>query len=374
MAYYLELLPKDLINLLCCYLNVREIETLCFSPKINYLCKTDEVWKFKIELEFPYIPAQYRQSQLLTPRNKYIELKSIRSVDYGSDYFTRLEEYIRRASRVPDRKMAKELLEPYYGEMIKFQMEGAASRNDQQMIANLLNRVKLQSPFLDSVQIGYGEARKLDELLIAMNLFTSNPATSPARLFSNVLKGTVGSGDIEALHKYESDDSHARWTIVGELPRATMLQKWPMVNYLISNYLLDDRIDFETRKQAYTNYLYTLATLWENDRFIAGLNSYNYIFNAQYLSILDAIWESGNIPLLQYLIDRKIVTFTDFKVYSKYHMYVRTLAHNHLDMIAYLQQYVPLNTELISMISSQFSSNDRVKLLPNILEYLKNYS
>ena len=76
MNTYFDILPSELFYSLCCYLYIRYIEDLCkITNKFKNACEDDRLWKFKINHEFPYIPAEYRTSNLLSAKHKYIQLK-----------------------------------------------------------------------------------------------------------------------------------------------------------------------------------------------------------------------------------------------------------------------------------------------------------
>lgn len=378
MAYYLDLLPRDLLNLLSCFLNIKQIDILCLSPKINYLCKTDDIWRFKIDHEFPYIPIQYLRSSLLSPKLKYIELKSIRDVDYDSDYFITENIYVRRASRLADRNMSEDLLGMYTKKSLTIQFEGAAYRNDQGMFKRLLRDVgpslvpSVERIYAANIQVGYTEAHDFDTFIVVVHqLFVSDVTLSSGNLFLNSLKGVIASGDVTSLHKYESNDRQTKEQIVAELSKAASSQKWNMVDYIIDTYLNDNTINGHIRQSAYLRYLGVLVELWENDRFISITKIYNNIFYYSIYDILEDICKSGNIPLLEYIIKNKFITLNDLNEHYIIHMYALLFTYNHLDMAEYMQKYIPLNAELVNRLLSIVSLTP-TKMLNEIATYLKS--
>ena len=377
MTSYLELLPKDLINLLCCYLNIRQIEILCRLPRISHLCENNDIWNFKISHEFSFMPTEHLHSKLLSPKSKYTELKSIRSVDYGSDYFTTLETYVMRGSRLQDRKMTGELIDQYLSDYVGLQLEGIASQDDRVMLQNVVDRLRgYQNRYISSVQIGYGEARKLDELVAAVHLiFKSNPTVDSDQLFLNILKGTIGSGDIEALHKYESDDLHVRQIIMEEIPRAATLQKWPMVDYLVTNYLSDNRINFDLRQRTYMKYLQILVRLWQNDRFVLLTSLYINTFRANYQGIsynqsnvFDVALESGNVSMLDYLRAVRLISLSNLTQSQITEAYTKVFTYNHLDTAVFLQKYIPLTAGWAKRIIDHVSFDNKGKIVSRDIE------
>lgn len=111
---YLFLLPQDLLLSFGLGLNYPETLKLCDKHIVfKKLCDNGEIWKYKILMELGFEQSQYLPT--ITPLNlKYLELKSLRGVDYGSEYYLTMEEFIKRASRLRNTKDRRELVDYFY--------------------------------------------------------------------------------------------------------------------------------------------------------------------------------------------------------------------------------------------------------------------
>ena len=206
MTTYFDLLPRDIFYSLCCYLYIRYIEDLCkITNKFKNACEDDRLWKFKINHEFPYIPSEYRISNLLSMKHKYIQLKSIRGVDLESDHFQTITMYFYRASRLTDHKIANELIERvnelrYKGYAHIILIGAIASQN--QFLINKYRGLETQTDeSVYGIISGFAEAGiytpKLSEIDKMLRRKTALRDLDTGNLSSEVITGIVRGGDLE---------------------------------------------------------------------------------------------------------------------------------------------------------------------------------
>lgn len=91
--------PLDLLIAQTAFLSYPETLQFCqLHPRIQGACDSGELWRFKIEREFDLTAEQYLPT--ITPIDrKYLEVKSVLGVDFGSEYYLEDEQFIRRATQ-----------------------------------------------------------------------------------------------------------------------------------------------------------------------------------------------------------------------------------------------------------------------------------
>lgn len=375
MTTYFELFPAEIFYSLSCYLYIPHIEYLCkITRKYKNACISDNLWKFKINHEFPYIPAEYKFSQILTMKHKYIQLKSIRGVDLDSHYFQNLRIYLARASRLKDYNVANELINAIDPSKIIFAglnaniiLTGAIASQNQFLMNKYRGVVKADvdtayemiQGFIEAgiYQIPYATINKMLRINIPMRDYDQ----SVIDFNKNI--GLIKRGDLQNLR------SGIDLSLF--LSLAALAQQWQIVDWLLTKYYnqrLTDRLI-----QFLFNYLHILIELWENDRLIQTYMKYKNYFDE--ISIMDRnslesqCYTSGNIPALKYLYENNIVDrpiqLDQFEIYSV------PFAYNQLDIILYMEQYINLDENTAKQILTKFAEFG-LYLLPESIRYLES--
>ena len=354
MNTYFELLPSELFYSLCCYLYIKPIEDLCrITKKFRNTCDDDNLWKFKINHEFPYIDNQDKISSIFTPRLKYIQLKSIRYVDFGSEYFQRMILYLTRASRVKDHNVAYNLivkvLEHEEVDNLNYitVLSGAIASNNKLLINEYKKKVIAILPeTISAAYAGYVEGGD-DEVSIAMinNLLGSTVRIQNVSYVipNAALLGLVRGGHLDELKKFNDPNIHEY------LFRAAEFQQWAVVDYLLARYFSLADMNDHGRLTALFEYIKVLVEVWENQRFIRTYEKYKTYFYSADMTIrhvpIHGLFEYalvfGNIFVLDYLIKNKIYVVS-IDQYDLADLYQFPVIQNQLDMMKHLERYRPL--------------------------------
>jgi len=224
---YGSLLPRELLLELSLYLPYRDVWQLCeFYENICYFA---DLWIHKINKELGYsidFIKQYvydsttKEIKTLLPINeKYIELKSRNSIDFGSEYYKNKDILIYRVSRVRDFQLARVLID-YYFNMYEFRgieyhfiVEGTISVGNLDLTYDMINRLKsfyseINDDFTkdilgrDIIQ-GYHEAPKSIRNKIDLGQFniTANDIEKRKR---EVVLGLTAGNHLEELKAYDT--------------------------------------------------------------------------------------------------------------------------------------------------------------------------
>lgn len=120
MSTYFTLLPKELSLDLSLYFNYRDTILVCKILK----CDDIRLWINKIEKElgfsrsfvtqYVYDTTSKIKKTRLTLNEKYLELKSRKSVDFGSEQYAFMNVLINRASRLKDFTLASQLINYFF--------------------------------------------------------------------------------------------------------------------------------------------------------------------------------------------------------------------------------------------------------------------
>lgn len=159
MTTYFLILPNDLLLELSLYFNYRDTIVFC------QFLRCDEVnfWLNKIQKELGYssefiqeyvYDRSHNISKTLLPINeKYIELKTRKSVDFGSEFYRDLTVLSSRSSRLPDFREADELTHYFLHILEKLYNGQDAPFAYYQAIQNALgiNNIKLADDLLKEI-------------------------------------------------------------------------------------------------------------------------------------------------------------------------------------------------------------------------------
>src|SRR5581483_12526339 len=104
---YFSLLPSDLILEEALYLNHSQTEIYCLLFD-EIFCNNIWIYKIRKELKF----TKFISTETVLPLSlKYLELKSLTRIDFGSEYFREPRILIERAVRVKDTNLRRQLVD-----------------------------------------------------------------------------------------------------------------------------------------------------------------------------------------------------------------------------------------------------------------------
>jgi hypothetical protein len=341
------------------------------------LCNSNEFWDYKIDNEVGLSKDQYLPT--LIPRKwKYVELKSIRSIEYGSEYFISIHVCLERSSRLTDRQLAEELTEHFY-EIIEYRndrnyyiydiIEGATARNDFAMVNKYKSRIveiefDEQRVVDNKMASGYAEVGNMEKVEEIFNTkFACMHESYQIEFYDNVLRGLAKNGNINLFKQYEK-----YIVMYGIAPRdiivaAVKYDNWNIVNYILEKYIDDNSgLSHYSRESTVYSYLSTLIELGYNDIFI---KNYPDLFTEKYCktykdySFYGIAAESGNIGLMRFL-SQKSSQFNKRLESMAFTLIVNALSNNHIDFVEFVREFIPL--EII-----QAKSYDIEKGLPTVM-------
>ena len=202
---YFSILPIDLLLEQSLYLNHLDAQKYCSVFK-----SCDNVWLYKIRKELNF--EDFKSSDTVLPLHlKYLELKSITGVDFGSEYFIQTTMFIRRAVRIRDIDLRRSLVDhffslptvvnlknSFYRPYISDVLQGALAVNDSYLYQKYLD-INAKRDFnwevlsdIDYIQTsGYAEAGNLEEA----------EASRHGDIIIT-LKGLARGGHLELLKRY----------------------------------------------------------------------------------------------------------------------------------------------------------------------------
>lgn len=236
-ATFFAVLPNDAKYSLGLYLSMKHLDKYC-----SIISCSDALWEFLIRKQLGFEKRQYLPTTMPL-RDKFLELKSIRGVDFHSERFLLPNECIARASRLPDRKLATGLVRHFLDvvkgdarwirttivEMVNQILEGAAAVGDGEMVRNYHHITGRNDPLV----IGYAEAANLQELFQHVN------AGLPRGDMMYALWGFAQGGHLALFQQFES----SVWP--SDLPpmivNAARFDRWGVVDYIIEKHILGRR-------------------------------------------------------------------------------------------------------------------------------------
>ena len=371
MTYFL-LLPSDLILEQSLYLNYPETEQYCLVLQ-RKTC--DSIWQYKIKKEL-----KYELPETVIPWSlKYLELKSIVGVDFGTEYFKDFNTIFMRAVRVKDKILRKELLtyffniidrrrvdDAIYREWLENVIVGTIAMNDHDLYEFYLNKAKDNKiySYMNTLEVyGYAE-RGLDQLAKEMNL---------SDLWKSdylVSKGFARGGHLELLKKYLPDLNTGEFNSV--LREAAQYNQEAVVEYLVTL----SRSDPSKYPSFTTDFCYSLIEYNRPDFSWYVMNLlYNEPWSDMYNLILPAA-RSGLVSLLKKLFSVKIGQSNE----SPHNLISEVVIdwsfqNNHLDTTLFLLDIKPKTKEFY--ISPDYYPNATVVKLAyeykviNMLSFLK---
>lgn len=358
-AFYGDILPNDLILQLALYLNYRDVWLLRYFGKVyENICFSPELWIYKIrnELgydnkfiqEYVYDSTKGEKKTLLPINEKYMELKSRNSVDFGSENYVYLHILLYRASRLKDYNMARELVNYLMNLNLSYIIPkdsridailgGATSVGNIQLIHDTItnylhvehiNDLSYQDKILvmNAIVKGYYEAPKSVRAKINLQDYDINDIV--LRGISNffIMAGLAAGNHLEELKTYNPDlTSLSLLMLLGE--SANEGAAYDVINYYKFNK---------------SNNLDTLITYnGVTDKINISEVPFDILLESGYLEYSSLVKTPNFVPLITI---------------------IRTLIHNHLDTINhYVKLFRKDKDHLVSSLSDA---------LPDTYEYFR---
>lgn len=208
---YFIVLPTELKLLQALFLNYLETSHYCqVNARVSLSCSEGEIWQFKIRHELHTIPAQYLPT--LTPLSrKYLEIKSITGIDFGSEYYLNEIPFIRRAARVRDSAERRRLIDYFFQLKFADRLEGTTAWalltgllavNDTPLYNHYVRgyQFKLTPDEMFGIRVqGYAEGGNWAELA---TIEQNNPAIYADHFNMRLLDGLAAGGHLEQLKQY----------------------------------------------------------------------------------------------------------------------------------------------------------------------------
>ena len=354
MTYFL-LLPSDLILEHSLYLNHPETEQYCTVLQRK---SCDNIWQYKIKKEL-----KYELPETVIPWSlKYLELKSIVGVDFGTEYFKDFKTILTRAVRVKDKILREKLLKYFfniidrrkiddaiYRDWLESIIVGTIAMNDRDLYNFYLAKANDKKIYLhmNTLEVyGYAE-QGLDEQAKEMNL--SNLWRSEYL----ISKGLARGGHLELLKKYLPDLNTGEFNSV--LREAAHYNQETVVEYLVKL----NRSDPSKYPVFTTDFCYSLIEYNRPNFSWYIMNMlHNEPWSYMYSLILPAA-RSGLVSLLEKFFSIKI-NQSDESPYNLISQLVIdwSFQYNHLDTTLFLLEKRPKTEEF--RISTDYYPNATV--------------
>ena len=140
---FLSALPFELIQELFCHFNHSTTISVLNSLQFT-LEKSDKIWRYKILNELKY-DKSYFEHTIIPLDQKYLELKTNHSVDYGSEAFTERFQIMEHIGLLPDTPETTKLLDYFIEKYNEFMPDFIQSLLESALISRnqtILNRCK----------------------------------------------------------------------------------------------------------------------------------------------------------------------------------------------------------------------------------------
>ena len=336
---YFHLLPRDLILESALYLNYMETQTYCLALQIQ---SCDSIWHYKMVKELS-ISSPLDLNTVLPLSLKYLELKSVTGVDFGSEYFLEPLKLIQRASRLKNSDLREALL-AYIFELpnvvnesnmgyvtyIKAVMIGSLSVNDTYLYQNYWQIFANRNPnWTETLNInyirtvGYAEAGNLKEAESYRN------DENLDEFFIAI--GLARGGHLELLKSYLKDIEIGKLLII--LSDAATFGRENVINYLFNIFLamVEKYHGLFPKRETYD---FTDALI-RNNRPVFTLDIINRL-PSDIFDKTDLLIESAaKAGLLSIIIELKK---RDAKALQISNAFSAAFSHNHFDIMLYLAQ------------------------------------
>jgi len=373
---YGDILPKDLILQLSLYLNYRDIWSLNdFSTKYKNICLAPDIWLYKIRTELVYSNDFINQyvydvtnntmKTLLPLNEKYMELKSRNSVDFGSEYFKKLEVVLYKAARSKDHNLARKLINYFTKWYQYFERDfakeiiiGAISVANIDLVYDIMNkylgasnkdylRTHIVTMFGHGVIIqGYYEASQEIRNKINLQSYDVTPEFLAMEIFRiNILTGLAAGNHLEELKSHNPDRTD------------------PSLSYTLS--------DAANKNAAYDiiNYYH-----FNNSEDLQTFVEYNGItdnINIKNISIYTLIFNG----YIEYISNEKEEFYKkdlDYN-YNLYLYIVDAIRRNHLDTVKRYANIIQQNINEWYYRTLLFESQFFENVLPETYEYIRSF-
>lgn len=327
---FFSILPVDLLLEQSLYFNYPDTQTYCSLLKF-----CDSVWLYKIRKELNF--DDFRATDTVLPLHlKYLELKSITGVDFGSEYFVQTTMFIRRAVRVKDVDLRRNLVDhffslptvvnlknSFYRPYISDVLQGALAVNDSYLYQKYLDINAKRDPNwevllnIDYIRTsGYAEAGNLEE---------AEEARHDDIIIT--LEGLVRGGHLELLKKYIAEIRLDQLLIM--LNTATLFGQRHTLEYLLDILLKQDNYP---QREIYD----FLSVLIRNNhpQFTMSIIRRLPVIVLKHVSLqIDA---AASVGLISIMKDLSNLNSSQQVYYSS--SYNRAWQYNHIDTLIYISK------------------------------------
>ena len=372
MDTYFTVLPNELKRELSLYLNYRDIVVAC--EFLN--CENPEFWIHKIHNELGYNLEFIRdyvydtrtgiQKTLLPLNEKYLELKSRRSIDFGTEFHNRLVTLLYRLSQLQDFELAEELLDYLFkfiddmdlysllnDSVLRQIIRGAAGSGNIQLLNKIIT-LAYQKRNPNKLFVPKNFAKDYAKTSLIAGVYSTNPKGNPNLLkYYNILP-----------------EDYIESSILVGLSSGNYLQE--LLNRNIKNIndleitgyeYVDNAIDvINYYKPAITkdsitfSILYGTVHLLPSPEIVTGLS--------------EDIKDSLIVELTNYGYLEDLLRYSDFLTYDRIKNTVGSiLTHNNLDVLNYL--YLLYHDEIKHDISNYLEGNINHVIKYCLLETIK---
>lgn len=331
---YFDLLPLDLVYEQALFLNIAETEAYSESQRCRL--SQDRLWDRKIQGELG-IPREYYRDSIMPRKEKFIELKSRTSVEYGSERYLPMAKCLGRAVRLRDRKLAREMVEYFRSNNTRLNndvvysliVEGATARNDEQLLSN--NR--LGGVIHDYWICGWAEARNLGKVARLLERARGMDVEEFEYTVRLPIVGYAQGGHLDLFRIEEATVMECCDPLIARsVGYAAKYSQWHIVDYILDKYIRDRTTPFAFKKIAAQCYLEELIVRDDLSRFRPAFEELKVILESRPAddffdprTLITPIKDAGATGILGYLLDRGHLSINDVDAFG-------TLEYGHLDM------------------------------------------
>lgn len=360
MAVYFVILPRDLIFVQALYLNYPD--SVAYFRLSRYA--GDALWDFKIANELRFAKNQYLPT-LFSRQLKFLELKSIREVDFGSEHFLTIGTCVERTLRLENRADLYRLLDYFtsrsrntwqYGDAIRvhaiatddeFLLQKypySVSSGEREMVANI-------SAFRDLLT-DY-ETRRLLE----------NERTAEAVIHGFIRTGNLGK--VRQLIGVPPIDQLDKNDLLGNAGYAGALN---VVDYFLTHF----RSELDPSSLGYVEFVNGLIRLGYTERAIRELDALpievlqgtgfpvSNVLNTLWGGYLATALDCGIHQVAEYL-----VSIHQYQESVFVQVFFQILPRNHVDSLEFIRKRVP-------HLPSFESQNEAFRfMLPPVFDFLR---